>query len=307
MLNPNWLKTFVTLIDTGHFTKAAQKLYMTQPGVSQHIRKLEEACEHQLIRRDKKSFDITEQGRLIYDYAKQLYKNEQQILEQLTFDDPFSGKCTLACSGALALILYPKLLTIQCRYTALIMQLKAAPNEQILTEVESGEVDLGLVTDVQDRRMLDVQKVGQEQLCLVVPADINTDDEVDTEDTLMRLGLISHPDATHYLTRYFAQNDQLISVDFNVEKIPVTGYVNQISQILAPVASGLGFTVLPKSAVDSFNAREQLKVLETKKHVVETLYIVKKRGRSLPKRFDLIKTMLGGYFEKSVFETRNEP
>ncbi|OKY25527.1 LysR family transcriptional regulator [Thalassotalea sp. PP2-459] len=307
MLNPNWLKTFVTLIDTGHFTKAAQKLYMTQPGVSQHIRKLEEACEHQLIRRDKKSFDITEQGRLIYDYAKQLKKNEEQVLEQLTFDDPYSGKCTLACSGALALILYPKLLTIQCRYTALIMQLKAAPNEQILTEVENGEVDLGLVTDVQYHRILDVQKVGQEQLCLVVPADANADEEPDTEDMLMRLGLISHPDATHYLTRYFAQNDQLIKADFNVEKIPVTGYVNQISQILAPVARGLGFTVLPKSAVDSFNDREKLQIFKTKKHVVETLYIVKKRGRSLPKRFGLIKTILGEHFEGNIFETKNEP
>jgi DNA-binding transcriptional LysR family regulator len=44
MLNPNWLKTFVTLIDTGHFTKTAEKLFMTQPGVSQHINKLENSC-----------------------------------------------------------------------------------------------------------------------------------------------------------------------------------------------------------------------------------------------------------------------
>ena len=54
MLNPNWLKTFVTLIDTGHFTKTAEKLFMTEPGVSQHISKLEKACGHALIHRDRK-------------------------------------------------------------------------------------------------------------------------------------------------------------------------------------------------------------------------------------------------------------
>ena len=72
MLNPNWLNTFKTLIDVGHFTKTAEKLFMTQPGVSQHIRKLEGACGHALIRRHKKNFEVTEQGRLVYEYAKQL-------------------------------------------------------------------------------------------------------------------------------------------------------------------------------------------------------------------------------------------
>ena len=43
MFNPVWLNTFVTLVNTGHFTKTAEKLFMTQPGVSQHINKLENA------------------------------------------------------------------------------------------------------------------------------------------------------------------------------------------------------------------------------------------------------------------------
>ena len=50
MLNPVWLKTFVTLIETGHFTKTAEKLFMTQPGVSQHIAKLEQASKYLLQR-----------------------------------------------------------------------------------------------------------------------------------------------------------------------------------------------------------------------------------------------------------------
>jgi DNA-binding transcriptional LysR family regulator len=37
MLNPVWLNTFIALVDTGQFTKAAEKLFMTQPGVSQHL------------------------------------------------------------------------------------------------------------------------------------------------------------------------------------------------------------------------------------------------------------------------------
>jgi len=295
MLNPNWLKTFVTLVDTGHFTKSAEKLFMTQPGVSQHISKLEKVCGHALIQRDKKSFDLTEQGFLVYQYAKQLVKNEYELLEQLDFDNPFSGDCKLACSGALALTIYPKLLGIQAQHSHLIVQLKAAPNHQILNEIQNGVIDLGIVTDIPNNSPFDVQEIGREQLCLVLPA--NTETEGVDGDLLTKLGLVEHPDAKHYLSLYFAQNQESCFTHLNIEQMHVTGYVNQISQILEPVAKGLGFTVLPKSAVDSFKEPLLLKVFKPQKPVIEILYMVKKRNRVLPARFEVVNSILQNHFD----------
>lgn len=295
MLNPSWLKTFVTLIDIGHFTKTAEKLFMTQPGVSQHISKLENACGHVLIHRDKKSFDLTEQGLLVYHYARQLVKNEHELLEQLGFDDPFSGECRLACSGALALILYPKLLDIQVQHSQLIVQLKAAPNHQILNEIQSGVIDLGIVTEVSNNSSFDIQEIGREQLYLVLPA--NTETEGYDENLLTKLGLINHPDAKHYLSLYFAQSQQSGFTHLNIEQLPVTGYVNQISQILEPISKGIGFTVLPKSAVDSFKEPQLLKIFKAQKPVIETLYMVKKINRILPARFEIVASILQENFD----------
>jgi DNA-binding transcriptional LysR family regulator len=296
MLNPNWLNTFVTLIDTGHFTKTAEKLFMTQPGVSQHIRKLEHACGLSLIRRDKKSFEVTEQGRLVYQYAGQLVKNEHELLEKLTFDNPFAGDYTIACSGALALILYPQLLDLQTQHSKLIVQLKAAPNHQILNEIQQGIIDIGIVTHIPNHSLFDVQKLGREQLCLVIPADVETDSC--GVKLLTELGLISHPDAEHYLSLYFAQSQEPNFSNLNINEIPVSGYVNQISQILQPVAKGLGFTVLPKSAIDSFHDAQNLKISKPKKPVMESLYLVKKRNRVLPARFDTVNSKLKEHFQK---------
>lgn len=295
MLNPSWLKTFVTLIDVGHFTKTAEKLFMTQPGVSQHISKLENACGHALIHRDKKSFDLTEQGLLVYQYARQLEKNEHELLEQLDYDNPFSGECKLACSGALALILYPKLLDIQVQHSQLVVQLKAAPNHQILNEIQSGIIDLGIVTEVSNNSSFDIQEIGREQLYLVLPA--NTETEGYDENLLMKLGLINHPDAKHYLSLYFAQNQQPDFTHLNIEQLPVAGYVNQISQILEPISKGIGFTVLPKSAVDSFKEPQLLKIFKDQKPVIETLYMVKKRNRVLPARFEIVTSILQANFD----------
>lgn len=290
MLNPVWLKTFVTLIDTGHFTQAAEKLFMTQPGVSQHINKLEQACGHLLIKREKKSFVVTEQGRLVYNYSKYVAKNEHLLFEQLGFDDPLSGSCSLACSGSIALLLYPKLLTLQSQQPKLFVKLKAAPNQQILNDVKQGNIDQGIVTNIPNSTLFDVKELGNEELCLVVPqsADINTNQA----QVLTDIGLISHPDAEHYLSLYFAQSDQPDLKGLNVNRIPVIGSINQIGQILHPIAKGLGFTVLPKSALDSYHDLNHIKILKPQKPVIERLYLIWQKNRKLPARYKAFNSII---------------
>lgn len=290
MLNPIWLNTFVTLIDTCHFTKAADKLFMTQPGVSQHINKLEQACGFALIRREKKSFEITEQGRMVYQYACDLAKNEKALIEQLAFDDLYAGNCTLACSGALVLHLYPKLLNLQVKHSGLVVKLKAAPNYQILAEIQQGIIDMGVVTDVPNKSFFDVKELGKEELCLVLPQNITIENNI--AKLLTTLGMISHPDVEHYLSLYITNSHDKSLMKLVIAEIPIAGYINQISQILQPVAKGLGFTVLPKSAIESFPDTNLLQVYKPAKQVIETLYTVTKKNRVLPARYEAINAVL---------------
>ena len=50
MINPTWLNTFCTLVEVNHFTQTAERLFMTQSGVSQHIKKLEQQVKLRAIR-----------------------------------------------------------------------------------------------------------------------------------------------------------------------------------------------------------------------------------------------------------------
>lgn len=79
---------------------------------------------------------------------------------------------------------------------------------------------------------------------LVLPASVETD--VYGKDLLTDLGLIDHPDAEHYLSLYLAQSQESDFTHLSIKEIPVTGSVNQISQILQPVAKGLGVTCCQK-------------------------------------------------------------
>jgi len=290
MLNPTWLETFITLIDVGHFTKTAEKLHMTQPGVSQHISKLEEACGYNLIKREKKSFTITEQGRLVYCHAKAVISDEKYLFERLNFDDPLSGECSLACSGSVALSLYPKLLELQNQHPNIHINIKAAPNHQILADIKNGLIDQGIVTDIPNENVFDFEKLGHEELLLILPQKANTNNSL--EQLLLDLGLINHPDAEHYLSLYFKQSKEQELSQLVVGKIPVIGSINQINQILEPIAQGMGFTVLPKSAVDSFHSPERLKILKPNQPVMESLYLVSKKSRALPARYITFNTII---------------
>jgi len=286
MLNPLWLNTYKTLIDLGHFTRTAEKLHMTQPGVSQQIQKLENACGHSLIKREKKSFELTEQGRQVYEYALKLAEDEANLIETLGFDNPYAGQCKLSCSGSLALQLYPALLSLQQQHPELSVQLEAAPNQKILHDLQSGKIDLGIVTHTPANTLYKSTVIGEETLCLVLPK--NYENRELGPERLIECGLIDHPDAKHYLSLYFEHCGDKALIEINSDDLPKSGYINQVNQILLPVAKGLGFTVLPESAVKNFPQRDKLYIAKTAKQVKETLYLVQKRNRSLPSRYQTV-------------------
>ncbi|EGQ9521142.1 LysR family transcriptional regulator [Vibrio parahaemolyticus] len=296
MLNPVWLHTFKTLVEVGHFTQTAEKLYMTQPGVSQHIKKLEQSCQHALIKRENKSFELTEQGRMVYAYALELEEREKSLLEELSFDDAYSGHCKLACSGALALLLYGPLLEQQTQHPSLSIHLEAAPNQSILNGISEGRIDIGIVTDAPNKSLFQSERIGREALCLILPYAYKA--EPLTPEILQKCGVIGHPDAEHYMTLFFDQCAEPQLKEIKMSDMPLSGFVNQLSQILLPVSKGLGFTVLPQSAVESFPNREELHVAQLKQTVYEDLYLVKKRGRTLPLRYTTIKEVLSGIIGK---------
>ncbi|NLS14403.1 LysR family transcriptional regulator [Vibrio sp. SM6] len=290
MLNTLWLKTFKTLIDLGHFTQTAEKLHMTQPGVSQHLKKLEQACGAVLLKRDKKQFELTEQGRLVYQYANELANRETRLIESLHFDNPDEGHCSIACSGAIALRLYPLLIELQKTRPNLAVHLEAAPSHKVINDVQSGEIDLGIVTYAPNGNVFDVTLIGKEALCLVLPVTY-ANREI-TPELLLQCGLIDHPDAKHYLSLYFERCGVKRFAEMDLEKIKVSGYVNQLSQILLPVEQGIGFTVLPQSAILAYPATERLYIANLGRHVSESLYLIAKRNRRLPVRYALIEQVL---------------
>ncbi len=282
MINQQWLHTFLTLAEVGHFTQTAEKLYMTQPGVSQQIKKLEEQVGVALLNRVGKRFELTREGETLYRFGCQRRQEEEQLFGELQFDDEHKGECRIACSGAMATFLYPHLLSRQKDYPGLAVSIEAAPNYRIVEGLLGNTIDLGLVTQPAPSTDLAYEALGNESLCLVLPSSYVG--QFPSFDDLNALGFIDHPDGAHYA-------DRLLSANFKgtyqgLGRIKKTGYINQLSQILIPVSEGLGFTVLPQTAIWQFEHQTLLYVPTLNDLIRDELFLARKRYRALPKRYD---------------------
>lgn len=69
-MNVDILKIFVTVVEQKHFSRAAELLNLSQPGVSMHIRNLENEFGTTLIQRSPKHVQVTESGNILYIYTQ---------------------------------------------------------------------------------------------------------------------------------------------------------------------------------------------------------------------------------------------
>lgn len=285
-LNPIWLDTFVTLADTGNFTRTAQLRFMTQPGVSQHLKKLEAACNCELVVRLGKGIQLTEQGQRVYRYAIDNQTEQARFLESLKFDNPFEGQCSIGCSGAIAQLIYPSLVALQQTHTKLSINLEVAPQQRIFSDIENNSIELGIVTNEPDKKRFHTHYIGEEHLSLFLPRSAQSTNNI--AKTVCELGLLNHPDAQHYMQLYFNHCGEEALMSLNVSNIKAVGYINQLSQILLPVSMGIGFTVLPSSTVKFVNVASELSVYQSKHVVSEPLYRIQTPHRHLPARYKCV-------------------
>lgn len=172
--------------------------------------------------------------------------------------------------------LYPSLLKKMHMAPDLIVHLKAAPQESILAGVLSGELDVGIVAQKPNHPRLSSSLLVEEELCLVLPAQIP--DTTLTLATLDDLGFVAHPDG-------FAYADELFSLNFpetykGADRLKIRTFVNQIGQIPLPVAEGLGYTILPRSGVDSYARPNDLKVVSLAQKRHHELWLIAQPGRA---------------------------
>ena len=281
-MNLGFLQTFLILCEQKNFTITARRLNMTQPGVSKHLKALEEYFATKLVQRPSSDFVLTEKGVQVYEYARDFFRDHESFKSQLLDDDLNKGVCRFSAPGSFGMKMYSFLLNFNVEHPGLSIHFAYAPNKSIISDVLDDKIDIGFVTVHPLDPSLTVEEFDQEKLSLVVPKGFSGNKFAD----FMELGFINHPDGFHHASRLLESNfpDQYEGM----EAFPIRGFINQITRIPEPVALGLGFTALPEYACLSFPGRDLLQFMDFEKKIIDPIYAIRKKGRYLSRRFESI-------------------
>lgn len=164
---------FQTVAKIQHFTKAAEELAISQPGLSRSIAKLEEELGVQLFDRRGRNIYLNRYGKM---FLKRVEQSIQQIEigKQELWDEihPHSGTISLAFLPSLGIHLVPDLIRLfQQEHPDVQFQLTQTSNQQIIDLLKKGDIDVALISFHHEDEELVWKQLLVEELFLVVAND----------------------------------------------------------------------------------------------------------------------------------------
>jgi DNA-binding transcriptional LysR family regulator len=165
------LRYFVAVADTLHFGRAAERLHIAQPPLSQQIRRLEAELGVRLLQRTSRRVDLTDAGRLFLVEARRtLAQADRAVKVVVRAHRGDLGRLTIGYMASAELTVFPRVLpAFRKRYpdVDLILQI-LAPREQF-QQLRAGRLDVGFVRLPAADRRLAIVPVFREPLVAVLP------------------------------------------------------------------------------------------------------------------------------------------
>ena len=147
------LRYFVAVAEERHFHRAAERLHIAQPPLSQQIKRLEQELHAQLFVRTTRSVELTDAGRVLLDEARRVLAaadRASSAVKHAASGELGTVRIGFVASAALGLV--PRiLLAVQRQWPRLDLQLVEATTDEQLQALHDGQLDLGIAREVQER------------------------------------------------------------------------------------------------------------------------------------------------------------
>lgn len=248
MIDPK-ITTFIWAAKLNSFTKAAQMLNLTQPAVTQHIKQLEGHYKVNLFNKVGRQIHLTEEGELLFEYAKKIEANSLFIERTLNNKSALNKRYNVGTTLTIGEFVLPHILGQYKRQHENIDVIVHVYNtDENLKRLTSGELDLSIVEGLFDKSRFKYRKIRDDELVLVAsPAStFARKGEVSLEDVAYSGKLILREKGSG--TRRVFEN-KMTDMGLSLADLKVYMEVGSIGAIKSLVQANLGYTVVSREAV----------------------------------------------------------
>jgi DNA-binding transcriptional LysR family regulator len=241
MLDLDLLRSFVSVVDAGGFTRAGERVHRTQSTVSQQIRRLEEDVGRPLLIRAGKTVTPTEDGERLLSYARRILALAGEARDMLARPQA-EGVVRLGIPEDFAAYRLTRLLASFARsHPGLRLDVRADQSVYLRRDLERGEIDLALLKRAAGEK--DGIAVWPERVHWVTSKTKPV--EIDSAVAKKSVPLIFFPAGCLYRTR------AIHAVETAGRPWHMAYTSSSLSGIQAAVAAGLGLSILPDIAVQA--------------------------------------------------------
>jgi LysR family transcriptional regulator, hydrogen peroxide-inducible genes activator len=240
------LRYFVAVADEGSFSRAAAKVRVAQPSLSQQIRKLEAEVGQPLFDRLPRSVVLTEAGRCLMDYARQILasiNDARRCVDELKGE--IAGNLAVGAIPTIAPYVLPELVvTFQKHYPQVTLEIVEDVTSGITRRIEAGELDVAIASTCQQTPTLRRDSLGAEPLLALLPEDHPMAKKalIELDDLKSQRFLLLHE--MHCLSQ---QVNQLLESRRLRPEIALAG--SQLTTIANMVAAAIGVSIVPQMMV----------------------------------------------------------
>ena len=250
-------RAFFVVAKHKHMTKASEELHISQPAISQSIKKLEEQLGGTLFLRSNKGMELTEEGKMFYEYVKgalELINNAEN--EFTSFKDLNKGEIKIGCSTTLTkLVLLDALKRFHPNYPNININITNDLTSNLINDLKLGKLDFVIFNESTIKESnLNLQKIKELKQGFVYNP-LFYKDEVKSFEDLNNYPLILQKEESNSrkLLDYIALNN-------NVKLIPKMEVVSQeLITEFTNIGLGIGFVIIDL-AKRNFNDLEELKL-----------------------------------------------
>ena len=148
------LRAFHHVALTGSFSRAAEVLHVTQPAISDQIRKLEEEYDTLLFNRAKRQVTLTWAGQELWDITRRLFDAEDQARQLLSENRALQGGTLRIVADSAAHVLH-LLATFRALYPGVRVQVRAGNSRQVMESLHAYDADLGVIGEIPQGEVFD--------------------------------------------------------------------------------------------------------------------------------------------------------
>ncbi len=234
MFDPALLRTFVAVAETLSFTRAAEQLQLSQPTVSQQVRKLETAAGRQLIARDTRAVALTDNGDAMLGFARSILAAHDEAAAYFT-GTAMRGRLRFGSADDLALTQLPQILRdFRQVYPQINLELTVNQSGVLERRLRAGQLDLVFIRREPD--LPDGRLVRRERLVWAAHKSLQL-------DASQPVPLIA------YQAPSPSRAVAIKSLEDAGRTWRITCNVREINGVLAALRAGIGVAVFPQNLI----------------------------------------------------------